>query len=221
MTDDLTVLIVDDDFRIARLHEGLVEQTTGFRSVGTANSVHAALAVLETTHPDLVLLDAYLPDGSGLDLLRRIEPDVILVTAADDAQTVRRALRGGAISYLVKPFAPELLVARLAAYAAYRASLRTARPLDQAAIDRAMQAMRPGRVASSERPATEQAVLDALAAADEELSAPEIAERVGVSRATAQRYLGALARDRVVDVQLKYGSTGRPEHRYRVLRPRG
>jgi two-component system CitB family response regulator len=220
VTDDLTVLVVDDDFRIARLHEGLVESAPGFRSLGTASSVRAALAVLDAERPDLVLLDAYLPDGSGLDLVRRIEPDVILITAADDAATVRRALRGGAVSYLVKPFAPELLLARLAAYAAYRAGLDTDRPLDQAAVDRAMQALRPGRTATQARPATEQAVLDALAASGDELSAPEIAERVGVSRATAQRYLGALARDRVVDVQLKYGSTGRPEHRYRILRPR-
>jgi two-component system CitB family response regulator len=220
VTDDLTVLVVDDDFRIARLHEGLVESAPGFRSLGTASSVRAALAVLDAERPDLVLLDAYLPDGSGLDLVRRIEPDVILITAADDAATVRRALRGGAVSYLVKPFAPELLLARLAAYAAYRAGLDTDRPLDQAAVDRAMQALRPGRTSTQARPATEQAVLDALAASGDELSAPEIAERVGVSRATAQRYLGALARDRVVDVQLKYGSTGRPEHRYRILRPR-
>ncbi|OUE10405.1 Transcriptional regulatory protein DcuR [Clavibacter michiganensis] len=220
MTDDLTVLIVDDDFRIARLHEGIVAQAPGFRPVGTASSVRAALAVLDSERPDLVLLDAYLPDGSGVDLVRRIEPDVILVTAADDAATVRRALRGGAVSYLVKPFAPELLAARLAAYAAFRAGLATDRPLDQAGIDRAIQALRPGRASAQSRPATEQAVLDALSASDEELSAPEIAERVGVSRATAQRYLGALARDRVVDVQLNYGSTGRPEHRYRILRPR-
>ena len=205
MTDDLTVLIVDDDFRIARLHEGIVAQAPGFRPVGTASSVRAALAVLDSERPDLV---------------RRIEPDVILVTAADDAATVRRALRGGAVSYLVKPFAPELLTARLAAYAAFRAGLATDRPLDQAGIDRAIQALRPGRASAQARPATEQAVLDALSASDEELSAPEIAERVGVSRATAQRYLGALARDRVVDVQLNYGSTGRPEHRYRILRPR-
>jgi len=220
VTDDLTVLIVDDDFRIARLHEGIVAQAPGFRPVGTASSVRAALAVLDSERPDLVLLDAYLPDGSGVDLVRRIEPDVILVTAADDAATVRRALRGGAVSYLVKPFAPELLAARLAAYAAFRAGLATDRPLDQAGIDRAVQALRPGRASAQARPATEQAVLDALSASDEELSAPEIAERVGVSRATAQRYLGALARDRVVDVQLNYGSTGRPEHRYRILRPR-
>jgi two-component system CitB family response regulator len=220
MTDDLTVLVVDDDFRIARLHEGLVDQAPGFRTAGTAGSVRAAVGLVESARPDLVLLDAYLPDGSGLDLIRRIEPDVILITAADDAVTLRRALRGGAVSYLVKPFAPELLLDRLAAYAAYRAQLAADSPLDQAAVDRAMQAMRPGRAASLSRPPTEQAVLDALAAAAEELSAPEIAERVGVSRATAQRYLGALARDRVVDVQLKYGSTGRPEHRYRILRPR-
>jgi two-component system CitB family response regulator len=46
------------------------------------------------------------------------------------------------------------------------------------------------------------------------LSAAEIARKVGISRATAQRYLSALAEDGSVEIQLRYGSTGRPEHRY-------
>ena len=50
--------------------------------------------------------------------------------------------------------------------------------------------------------------------ADAELSAVDVAERVGVSRATAQRYLSGLAADGSIRVQLNYGSTGRPEHRY-------
>ena len=48
----------------------------------------------------------------------------------------------------------------------------------------------------------------------EQYSAAEVAARVGVSRATAQRYLSSLADDGAVDIQLRYGTTGRPEHRY-------
>jgi two-component system CitB family response regulator len=50
----------------------------------------------------------------------------------------------------------------------------------------------------------------------EQYSAADVAARVGVSRATAQRYLSALADDGAVDIQLRYGTTGRPEHRYGI-----
>ena len=77
---------------------------------------------------------------------------------------------------------------------------------------------------SPSRSATEQAVLEQFgadagagggSAADHlELSAADVAARVGVSRATAQRYLAALAADGLVTMKLSYGTTGRPEHRY-------
>jgi two-component system CitB family response regulator len=51
---------------------------------------------------------------------------------------------------------------------------------------------------------------------DDSVSAVEVAKRVGISRATAQRYLSSLAQADVVRLELNYGSTGRPEHRYRL-----
>ncbi|MFP3547569.1 helix-turn-helix domain-containing protein, partial [Rhizobium sp. SIMBA_035] len=82
---------------------------------------------------------------------------------------------------------------------------------------RAKRALSPGDVTPSAKPrsATEAAVLEALQPG-EQYSAVEVAERVGVSRATAQRYLSSLADDGAVEIQLRYGTTGRPEHRYGV-----
>jgi two-component system CitB family response regulator len=60
------------------------------------------------------------------------------------------------------------------------------------------------------------AIRSLLAASPEDVSASEIAERIGISRSTAQRYLAELARQGKVELRLHYGSTGRPEHRYRI-----
>jgi len=218
MNSDFTVLAIDDDFRIAGLHASIVESAPRLASIGTVGTVRGALSLIERDRPDLVLLDAYLPDGSGLDLIRRIDCDVIMVTAANESATVARALRHGAFSYLIKPFEPSVLFERLAAYVGYRDAFSRPGALDQGAVDAALSAARGSAPSGSRsRGTTEQLVLDSLITSPAPLSAPEVAELVGVSRATAQRYLGSLAAARLVDIQLKYGSTGRPEHRYVAL----
>ena len=86
-TDDLTVLVVDDDFMVARIHTQFVERTEGFVVVGVSSSGQAALDDIARLRPDLVLLDVHLPDMTGIDVLRRLrgggdDVGVLMVTAA-------------------------------------------------------------------------------------------------------------------------------------------
>ncbi|ASN51535.1 response regulator [Sinomonas sp. R1AF57] len=221
---DLRVLIVDDDFHVARLHATWVDAVPGFTALAPVGTAALALQAAHSLRPDLVLLDTYLPDTTGLELLRTIDTDAIMLTAAADPESVRTALRRGALGYLIKPFSADDLAAALRGYARYRRVLAGTGSLDQAGVDRARRALLGGGDAPSSagpsrsRSATETAVLEALAqgpgSARALLSAAEVAAVVGVSRATAQRYLAALAEDGAVEIQLRYGSTGRPEHRY-------
>lgn len=216
MTDTpVTVLVVDDDFYVAELHRQQVDRLPGFRALPPVGTAALALTALAEHTVDLVLLDVYLPDGSGLDLLRRIDVDVFVVSAASDATTVRTALRRGALGYLIKPFSADLLADRLGAYLRFRNVLDDRAGLDQEALERALRILHSGdtKAGSISRAATEQTVLDQLDSGDE-LSASDVAERVGISRATAQRYLAALAASGLVAMRLHYGTTGRPEHRY-------
>ncbi|MDU0344978.1 response regulator [Microbacterium sp. KSW2-29] len=211
----IRVLVVDDDFRVAGLHREAVAARAGFVALEPARTVGEARAAIAAHAPDLVLADVYLPDGDGIDLVRSIDADAFVLSAATDAATVRRAFSAGALAYLVKPFDTRVLAERLERYARYRNLLSSVRPLSQDDIDRAAALMRGEREgASLARSATEQTVLAALAG--EEASASEVAERIGVSRATAQRHLTALAERGLVQVSLRYGSTGRPEHRFRA-----
>ena len=213
MTEPLRVLILDDDFRVAQLHQGIVEEHPGFTVTETVRSIAEARDSIRTSRPDLLVADVFLPDGDGITLVRESGTDAILISAADDAPTVRRALRSGAVGYLVKPFDRRALSSLLDRYIRYRNLLSGDRALRQDDVDRALAILHgAGEPISTSRSATEQLVLAALG--DGEASAAEVGERVGISRATAQRHLAALAARTVVEVRLNYGSTGRPEHRY-------
>ncbi|MGK9146382.1 response regulator [Plantibacter flavus] len=220
MIPELPVLVVDDDFHVARLHCRIVDHLDGFRALPPVGSAAEAMRAVATGRPELILLDGYLPDRNGLELLTELTVDTIVISAASDAASVRRALRAGALGYLVKPFAPQLLHDRLTAYARFRNVLADDATVDQESIERALRILHSGDATAStrSRSATESAVLEAVAEAGGEHSAADIAAVVGVSRATAQRYLAALAGRGLVTTQLRYGTTGRPEHRYSVRR---
>ncbi|MGC0416124.1 response regulator transcription factor [Embleya sp. AB8] len=213
----IRVLVVDDDFRVAQVHAGFVARIAGFEVVGTARSAAEARMRVRESAPDLLLLDVYLPDASGLTLLREFDVDAMVLTAASDAASIRSALRRGALNYLVKPFAERDLADRLAAYARYRKVLTSGGALGQPDLDRALRALREGDRrpdARSGPSVTGRLISRALEEADGPLSATRIAGLLGISRATAQRYLGALVESGAALVTLRYGATGRPEHLY-------
>lgn len=125
----IEVLVVDDDTRVARVNAAYVEKVPGFHVAGEAHSAAEALRqVEELPRVDLVLMDHYLPDGTGLSVVQEMrrrghQADVIMVTAARDVSTVQAAMRHGALQYLVKPFAFAGLRAKLEAYGELRRTL--------------------------------------------------------------------------------------------------
>ncbi|QNP69756.1 response regulator [Streptomyces roseirectus] len=219
----IEVLVVDDDTRVARVNAAYVEKVPGFSVAGQAHSAAEALRLLELLpRVDLVLLDHYLPDATGLDVVQEMrrrghQADVVMVTAARDVTTVQAAMRHGALQYLVKPFAFAGLRAKLEAYGELRRTLDVGGEAEQADVDRMFGALsapsEPG-LPKGHSPTTTELVRQCLMHADGPLSAQEIADRTGVSRQTAQRYLKLLERTGRARLTLKYGDAGRPEHRY-------
>ncbi|WP_433314459.1 response regulator [Micromonospora chersina] len=222
----IDVLVVDDDFMVARIHRGFVERIDGFQVVGTASTGEEAVAAVDRLRPDLVLLDLYLPDMFGLDVVTRIRAarhdcDVLVISAAREAEAVRRAVRYGAVNYLLKPFGFDELRTRLEQYAARRTALRAAVVADQADVDRVLsRSGSPAATAILPRglsPETAELVERALREHEGTLSASECADRVGISRVSARRYLEHYAGSGRAEVTLKYGAAGRPERRYTWL----
>lgn len=215
----IRVLIVDDDFRVARLHASYVDQVDGFETAGLAHTAADALRLAGELKPDLVLLDEYLPDSNGSSIIARLGTAVIVISAAEGSEAVRTAIASGAVNYILKPFTPSVLVDRLLAFARFSTMLGNDVQLDQTSVDKALQALRAGdsptAVYRKGRSAvTAESIDEVLRDAADALTAIEVAEATGVSRGTAQRYLADLARDGHVELTLRYGATGRPEHRY-------
>lgn len=219
----IKVLVIDDDFMVARVHAGFVSKEPGFTVAGIAHTAKDAITATTELNPDLALLDIHLPDMNGLDLLQRlreVQPDldILVISAAREMDTVRRALRGGIVHYLMKPFAWDDLRERLGHYA------KTYQPLDEA-TDQELQQADVNRLfglgGQTRRPlpkgcSAETMVLveNIVKDATDPISATETAEKLGTSRVSARRYLEYLAEESLVHVNLRYGGVGRPERRY-------
>ncbi|MCV7299052.1 response regulator [Mycobacterium barrassiae] len=215
------VLIVDDDFMVAEIHRRFVEQVDGFRPSGVARTGAEALAAVQELQPDLVLLDVYLPDMTGLEVLQRLRSGgdlvgVIMITAARELDTVKGALDGGAADYLIKPFEFDQFRAKLEAFAARADALESAGGIDQSLVDSLFG--RPGGTTQvlpkGLGAETGRLVLDAVRDAGE-VSAAECADLVGISRVSARRYLEHYLSTEVLELRLQYGA-GRPERRYHL-----
>jgi response regulator of citrate/malate metabolism len=169
---------------------------------------------------------------TGLDVLKRLRTDgppvdVIVISAARDVDSIRSALHGGVLHYLVKPFDRRTFERRLLDYAALRADLGTLEHAAQSDVDRMFALSRggPPRPAATPKgiaPETLVLVREALAAAGPDgLSATEASERTGLARVSARRYLEQLVTQQEADVRQRYGTAGRPERRFtlRSARP--
>ncbi|WFB07314.1 response regulator [Streptomyces sp. LX-29] len=219
----IRVLVVEDDPVAADAHALYVSRVPGFTVAGTVHSGSGARRHLERHPVDLLLLDLYLPDAHGLQLIRSLRAaghtaDVIAVTSARDLAMVREGVSLGVVQYVLKPFTFATLRDRLLRYAAFRATAGEASGQDE--VDRALAALRapqPAELPKGLTPATLRAVTEALRAAENGISATATAEAVGISRITARRYLEHLVDTLRAERAPQYGQVGRPELVYRWL----
>lgn len=219
------VLIVEDEPVAADAHQAYVKRVPGFDVRGVALDGAAAIRLLSdpSCQIDLVLLDMYLPDIHGLEVVRAMRTaghraDVIAVTSARDLEVVRAAVSRGIVQYLLKPFTFAALRDKLERYAAYREQMAGDVATTQNDVDRVLATLRGSDSSTLPKgmsPESLDAVVMVLRPALEGLSATEVAVLLGASRVTARRYLEHLANCALVLRRSRYGGAGRPEVEYR------
>ncbi|MDA8097928.1 MAG: response regulator [Clostridia bacterium] len=220
----ISILIVEDDPMVADINKRFVESIHGFTVIASVATGIEAINAVRDLKPDLTLLDVYLPDLNGVEVLQEIRrqnlpTDVILITAAQDTSTIQDVFRYGAIDYIIKPFKLARLVSALKSYETLHRSFHHQSSLDQETLDRLTLVKppedNPGRLPKGLHEVTLKQVMLYLIQQDRALSAEEVASGVGLARVTARRYLEYLEKTGKAMLELKYGSVGRPVNRYR------
>jgi response regulator of citrate/malate metabolism len=224
----IRVLVVEDDPLVAEVNVGYIGRVPGFTAIGVARTGAEAVACAVSQQADLVLLDFGLPDMTGIQVCHALQtvrtqpPGIIAVTAARDADTVRAAIAHGVIQYLIKPYSFAAFRDKLDRYAAYHQRLPSGQLTDQPEVDRALETLRgsaSGALPKGLSLTTHELIVRTLRDASGPVSAVEMAAATGVSRVSARRYLDHLHQKGLVTLTSRYGSTGRPEHRYEWSAP--
>jgi response regulator of citrate/malate metabolism len=225
----IDVLIVEDDLPSAEALAEYIDRLPGFALAGHARNGVDGLRRLAAGHVDLVLLDIYLPDITGLQVLRRLRGagntvDVVAVTRARDLAVVQAAVSYGVAQYLVKPFTFNSVRQRLERYEAFRAKkTEQAFLLAQTDIDTLLGRLRDAGDAGGLPKRISRESLHAVVATlnvpgeARGTSASELAGVLGTSRVTARRYLEYLVDAGLVRRRARYREAGRPELEYTWL----
>lgn len=221
MSSKIKIVIVEDDIGIAEIHRRNLDKIDYVEVIGIAASKEEATTLFDVLNPDLVLLDIYLPDGNGLDILRELRqkessPDVILITADRDVNTLQEAMRGGVVDYLLKPVIFSRLEESINKYLSQKEQFINRVDIDQTMVDAMLHSSTTtpmARLPKGIDGVTLEKVRQ-LFVNEKQLTADQAGELIGASRTTARRYLEYLISSGELSADLSYGSVGRPERTY-------
>ncbi|QGH62963.1 two-component response regulator DpiA [Serratia proteamaculans] len=224
----LNILIVEDETPLAEMHAEFIRQNGGCRQIWLAGNLAQARMMTDRFKPDLILLDNFLPDGQGIELLRELTLSgyaggIVFITAASDMDTVAEALRYGVFDYLIKPLAYDRLAHTLLRFSQRRQALKDKARLSQQRIDQMFNTYARGEQQAALPAGIDELTLVKIRALFELPSASHtaesVAQKMGLSRTTARRYLEFCTAAQQLRAEIIYGKVGRPQRIYRPSLP--
>jgi len=218
----IKVAIAEDDFRVADIHEKFLKKFKEVEVIGKSLNGEQTLQMLTENTPDLVILDVYMPDMLGSDLLPIIRErfpkvSIIMITAATDKAFLEKALSYGVENYLIKPVNKDRFDEVILEYIKKHSLLTSSQDVDQNYVDLLFgkKKMEKGTVLPKGiDEITLGKVKNALQVKNQGLSAEEVGREIGASRITARRYLEYLSSIKEAKAEVVYGIVGRPERKY-------
>ena len=221
----INVLVVEDDPMVAQLHEHYLSQIKGFELCDIAGNGDEALSLLAENSYDLLILDVFMPTMDGLQLLAKIreagyDVDVIIVSAANDKDKIKLALRLGAVDYIIKPFEFERFNLALNNYLKRYHIVEDQTVLVQSELDKTIIRHEEQVVVSLPKGLdknTLATVWDCIKNIEGMFTTEEVAAMVGISRVSIRKYLEFLKTLHLLKLDLHRGSVGRPVYKYLCL----
>ena len=219
------VLIVEDDPMVAMINEQYIGRNKKFKVVGICNNGKSALEFLNHQAVDLVVLDVYMPQMDGFETLcqirkNKISGEVIMVTAANDRESLEEALHLGIVDYLVKPFTYDRFQMALEKYIAQSNALRDVDKLNQKNIDFIIENAHKKSENLYPKGVQEKTMLLILEHLKNNphkwLTGDDIAAEIGLTGVTVRRYMNYLAESGKVTGDMNYDTGGRPCMRYKI-----
>lgn len=241
------VLIVEDDPMVAMINGQYVAKNSDFTVVGTCRNGQEAISFLQDNSVDLVLLDVFMPIMTGTQILKKIremklDVEVIMVTAANDTQTIEDTFHLGVLDYLIKPFDFDRFNISLEKFISKKSLVKDNPVMDQKCVDSLISASGfTSKKKSAEKDSKSnktgfKRLLDdnaeklpkgiqkkTLLLIEEFFSkntewntVDMISKEIGVSIVTVRNYMNYLAQEKIVREDINYGTGGRPSILYKI-----
>lgn len=234
MTEErIRVLIIEDDLMVQEVNRQFIQNVQGYSVVGVASNGEEGIRLVREHRPELVILDVFMPEKDGVETLKHLraeneQVDVIVITAARDRETIQLMLRYGAVDYILKPFKFDRFQKSLDNYRLMRSHWSLEGGVSQAELDQIIRLKAEEWEGTKDQgreqlpkglhAVTLKQVVMLLLEQRDSLSAEDVAEKVGIARVTARRYLEYLEKEGEVSKDIRYGGVGRPMNRYVYVR---
>ncbi|MFJ7981055.1 response regulator [Lysinibacillus xylanilyticus] len=228
MTTSKNVWIIEDDFRVAKIHADYVHNIKGFIVTENLRTGKETIEKLKTTSslPEIILTDLYIPDVEGSSLvshIRHLYPSIkiIVISAATEISLIKDILDLGILDYLIKPFEEQRLQRAFQKYLQELHLFQNSKNVTQNDLDSLFYSESNNKIVDEETfvKGIDLHTLQIVKSIFEdlktqELTASQLSELIGSSRSTARRYLEYLVGEQFLQTKLIYGTVGRPERKY-------
>lgn len=216
-----SVIIVEDDPMVAAINLKYTQMNSNLEVVGQFTNGKDALDFLETHEADLAIVVLYMPVMNGVDFMQELRNrkhpiDLIVVTAANDADHIRQLLSLGVIEYLIKPYEYDRFNQALSTFLEYKENLASEQHLTQHQLD---QLLRRNNTELNTSEALgkglQQKTLDLIMNYMKEhigegLTSERLSTDTNLSRVTIRRYMNYLLEKEIITSEIDYSTGGRP-----------